>query len=132
MHNPVTISKKACFILQAEVFPYPEIGNDEVEEIKQLVAPVEKFFSDDGEVGIEYMHVINDFQIWFIRGIKWLTLELLDFVCFCFGVSLPVDSAKIDREATIPLETLQGLKDLGLFGIMIPEEYGEMILTKPF
>lgn len=45
---------------------------------------------------------------------------------------MPVDSAKIDREATIPLETLQGLKDLGLFGIMIPEEYGELILTKPF
>uniref|UniRef100_A0AAX7VM95 Complex I assembly factor ACAD9, mitochondrial n=1 Tax=Astatotilapia calliptera TaxID=8154 RepID=A0AAX7VM95_ASTCA len=87
MHNPVTISKKACFVLQAEVFPYPEIGNDEVEEIKQLVAPVEKFFSDD------------------------------------------VDSAKIDREATIPLETLQGLKDLGLFGIMIPEEYGGLGLS---
>uniref|UniRef100_A0AAX7TVP8 Complex I assembly factor ACAD9, mitochondrial n=1 Tax=Astatotilapia calliptera TaxID=8154 RepID=A0AAX7TVP8_ASTCA len=72
---------------KAEVFPYPEIGNDEVEEIKQLVAPVEKFFSDD------------------------------------------VDSAKIDREATIPLETLQGLKDLGLFGIMIPEEYGGLGLS---
>uniref|UniRef100_I3J5F8 Acyl-CoA dehydrogenase family, member 9 n=1 Tax=Oreochromis niloticus TaxID=8128 RepID=I3J5F8_ORENI len=87
MHNPVTISKKACFVLQAEVFPYPEIGNDELEEIKQLVAPVEKFFSDD------------------------------------------VDSAKIDREATIPPETLQGLKDLGLFGIMIPEEYGGLGLS---
>uniref|UniRef100_A0A669D6J7 Complex I assembly factor ACAD9, mitochondrial n=1 Tax=Oreochromis niloticus TaxID=8128 RepID=A0A669D6J7_ORENI len=71
----------------AEVFPYPEIGNDELEEIKQLVAPVEKFFSDD------------------------------------------VDSAKIDREATIPPETLQGLKDLGLFGIMIPEEYGGLGLS---
>uniref|UniRef100_A0A669EU06 Complex I assembly factor ACAD9, mitochondrial n=1 Tax=Oreochromis niloticus TaxID=8128 RepID=A0A669EU06_ORENI len=77
----------ACFVLQAEVFPYPEIGNDELEEIKQLVAPVEKFFSDD------------------------------------------VDSAKIDREATIPPETLQGLKDLGLFGIMIPEEYGGLGLS---
>ncbi|KAL3977713.1 cytochrome c oxidase assembly protein subunit 20 [Sarotherodon galilaeus] len=72
---------------KAEVFPYPEIGNDELEEIKQLVAPVEKFFSDD------------------------------------------VDSAKIDREATIPPETLQGLKDLGLFGIMIPEEYGGLGLS---
>uniref|UniRef100_A0A669DKU7 Complex I assembly factor ACAD9, mitochondrial n=1 Tax=Oreochromis niloticus TaxID=8128 RepID=A0A669DKU7_ORENI len=78
---------RACFVLQAEVFPYPEIGNDELEEIKQLVAPVEKFFSDD------------------------------------------VDSAKIDREATIPPETLQGLKDLGLFGIMIPEEYGGLGLS---
>lgn len=38
-----------------------------------------------------------------------------------------VDSARIDQEATIPPETLNGLKELGLFGIMIPEEYGEMI-----
>ncbi len=39
------------FLLQAEVFPYPEIGNEEVEEIKQLVAPVEKFFNEEGEAG---------------------------------------------------------------------------------
>lgn len=39
---------------------------------------------------------------------------------------ISVDSAKIDHEATIPPETLSGLKQLGLFGIMIPEEYGEM------
>lgn len=38
-----------------------------------------------------------------------------------------VDSAKIDQEAKIPLETLNGLKELGLFGIMVPEEYGNMI-----
>lgn len=37
------------FGLQEEVFPYPEIGNEELEEINQLVAPVEKFFSEDGE-----------------------------------------------------------------------------------
>ena len=40
------------FVLQAEVFPYPEIGNEEVEEIKQLVAPVERFFSEEGEGGL--------------------------------------------------------------------------------
>lgn len=39
-----------CF-LQDEVFPYPEIGNEELEEIKQLVAPVERFFSEEGVVG---------------------------------------------------------------------------------
>uniref|UniRef100_G3PAV4 Acyl-CoA dehydrogenase family, member 9 n=1 Tax=Gasterosteus aculeatus aculeatus TaxID=481459 RepID=G3PAV4_GASAC len=71
----------------AEVFPYPEIGNEEVEEINQLVAPVEKFFSEE------------------------------------------VDSAKIDREAKIPEETLNGLKELGLFGIMVPEEYGGLGLS---
>uniref|UniRef100_A0A8C3AFG0 Complex I assembly factor ACAD9, mitochondrial n=1 Tax=Cyclopterus lumpus TaxID=8103 RepID=A0A8C3AFG0_CYCLU len=72
---------------RAEVFPYPEIGNEELDEINQLVAPVEKFFSEE------------------------------------------VDSAKIDREAKIPPETLNGLKELGLFGIMIPEEYGGLGLS---
>ncbi|XP_030276922.1 complex I assembly factor ACAD9, mitochondrial [Sparus aurata] len=72
---------------KAEVFPYPEIGNEEVEEINQLVAPVERFFTEE------------------------------------------VDSAKIDREAKIPPETLNGLKELGLFGIMVPEEYGGLGLS---
>ncbi|TMS18811.1 Acyl-CoA dehydrogenase family member 9, mitochondrial [Larimichthys crocea] len=72
---------------KAEVFPYPEIGNEEVEEINQLVAPVERFFNEE------------------------------------------VDSSKIDREAKIPPETLNGLKELGLFGIMIPEEYGGLGLS---
>lgn len=70
-----------------EVFPYPEIRNEELEEIKQLVAPVERFFNEE------------------------------------------VDSAKIDREAQIPPETLNGLKELGLFGIMVPEEYGGLGLS---
>lgn len=39
-------------------------------------------------------------------------------------VSPLVDSKKIDHEAVIPPETLNGLKELGLFGIQIPEEYG--------
>lgn len=42
---------------------------------------------------------------------------------------ISVDSAKIDQEAKIPPETLNGLKELGLFGIMVPEEYGKMIVT---
>ncbi|XP_054883046.1 complex I assembly factor ACAD9, mitochondrial [Poeciliopsis prolifica] len=74
-------------INKAEVFPYPEIGNEELEEVKQFVAPVEKFFNEE------------------------------------------VDSAKIDREAKIPAETLNGLKELGLFGIMVPEEYGGLGLS---
>lgn len=44
---------------------------------------------------------------------------------FVYNV-ISVDSAKIDREAKIPEETLNGLKELGLFGIMVPEEYGEV------
>lgn len=34
------------------MFPYPEIGNEEVEEINQLVAPVERFFTEEGEGGL--------------------------------------------------------------------------------
>uniref|UniRef100_A0A4W6FM96 Complex I assembly factor ACAD9, mitochondrial n=1 Tax=Lates calcarifer TaxID=8187 RepID=A0A4W6FM96_LATCA len=75
------------FFVEAGIFPFPEIGNEEVEEINQLVAPVEKFFNEE------------------------------------------VDSARIDREAKIPPETLNGLKELGLFGIMIPEEYGGLGLS---
>uniref|UniRef100_A0A8C8AD69 Complex I assembly factor ACAD9, mitochondrial n=1 Tax=Otus sunia TaxID=257818 RepID=A0A8C8AD69_9STRI len=40
-----------------------------------------------------------------------------------------VDSKKIDQDAKIPPETLKGLKDLGLFGMQIPEEYGGLGLS---
>ncbi|XP_021264991.1 acyl-CoA dehydrogenase family member 9, mitochondrial, partial [Numida meleagris] len=70
-----------------EVFPYPEISNEELQEINQFVGPVEKFFSEE------------------------------------------VDSKKIDRDAKIPPETLKGLRDLGLFGMQIPEEYGGLGLS---
>ncbi|NXD67992.1 ACAD9 dehydrogenase, partial [Eolophus roseicapillus] len=70
-----------------EVFPFPEISNEELEEMNQFVGPVEKFFNEE------------------------------------------VDSRKIDREAKIPPETLKGLKDLGLFGMQIPEEYGGLGLS---
>uniref|UniRef100_A0A2P2I242 Acyl-CoA dehydrogenase family member 9 n=1 Tax=Hirondellea gigas TaxID=1518452 RepID=A0A2P2I242_9CRUS len=35
-----------------------------------------------------------------------------------------VDSSAIDRTASIPAETMQQLKDMGLFGMQVPEEYG--------
>ena len=35
-----------------------------------------------------------------------------------------VDSARIDREGRIPAATLDGARELGLFGLSIPEEYG--------
>ncbi|TWW61466.1 Acyl-CoA dehydrogenase family member 9, mitochondrial [Takifugu flavidus] len=86
--SPVAASS-LCDIIggKDEVFPYPQIGNEELEEIKQLVAPVERFFSEE------------------------------------------VDSAKIDQEGKIPPETMKGLKELGLFGIMVPEEYGGLGLS---
>ncbi|XP_026532888.1 acyl-CoA dehydrogenase family member 9, mitochondrial [Notechis scutatus] len=72
---------------EKEVFPYPEISNEELQEINDFVAPVEKFFQEE------------------------------------------VDSKKIDQDAKIPQETLNGLKSLGLFGIQIPEEYGGLGLS---
>lgn len=53
----------------------------------------------------------------------------LRFYFEIFLIVISVDSAKIDREAHIPPETLNGLKELGLFGIMVPEEFGKMIGT---
>jgi alkylation response protein AidB-like acyl-CoA dehydrogenase len=35
-----------------------------------------------------------------------------------------VDSDRIDREGQIPAEVLQGLREIGAFGIKIPQEYG--------
>src|SRR5690349_21721 len=40
-----------------------------------------------------------------------------------------VDSAAIDREQMQPDEVLAGLKELGLFGLSIPTEYGGAGLT---
>src|SRR5207248_2973160 len=40
-----------------------------------------------------------------------------------------VDPAKIDRESRIPDEVIQGMKDLGLFGMSIPQEYGGIGLS---
>lgn len=37
---------------------------------------------------------------------------------------LVVDSQAIDREGKIPDDMLQQLKDFGLFGQQVPEEYG--------
>jgi acyl-CoA dehydrogenase family member 9 len=40
-----------------------------------------------------------------------------------------VDSAKIDREQTIDPSILTGLKELGLFGLLVPEDHGGVGLT---
>jgi alkylation response protein AidB-like acyl-CoA dehydrogenase len=41
-----------------------------------------------------------------------------------------VDSDKIDREAEIPESVIQGLRDLGAFGIKIPRDYGGLGLSQ--
>ena len=56
--------------------------------------------------------------------------SLTDTACFkitcdCY---LTVDSGQIDKDAKIPNDVMEGLKELGLFGLQIPEEYGEIIV----
>ena len=41
-----------------------------------------------------------------------------------------VDSDRIDREGDIPDALIQGLRDLGAFGIKIPREYGGLGLSQ--
>src|SRR5438132_2295230 len=41
-----------------------------------------------------------------------------------------VDSDRIDREGEIPDAVIQGLRDLGAFGIKIPREYGDRKSTR--
>ncbi len=40
-----------------------------------------------------------------------------------------VDSRKIDRDAVLPDDVLRGLKELGLFGLVVPQEYGGVGLS---
>ncbi len=35
-----------------------------------------------------------------------------------------IDAARIDREGVIPLETLAALRELGIFGLVVPKAYG--------
>jgi alkylation response protein AidB-like acyl-CoA dehydrogenase len=41
-----------------------------------------------------------------------------------------VDSALIDREGKIPADVIQGLREIGAFGIKIPQEYGGLGLSQ--
>jgi alkylation response protein AidB-like acyl-CoA dehydrogenase len=50
-----------------------------------------------------------------------LQLVLRETQRFCRA---EIDSAKIDKESRIPKSVLEGLADLGLFGLTLPEAYG--------
>ncbi len=45
-------------------------------------------------------------------------------------VRTKVDAERIERDARIPEETIQGLRDIGAFGIKIPTEYGGLGLSQ--
>src|SRR5262245_14455348 len=40
-----------------------------------------------------------------------------------------INSQQIDREQRMPDEAIRGLKELGLFGLLIPKEYGGLGLS---
>ena len=73
------------------------------------------------------LHLYNniprvDFSV--SRNKPWLTdTECFKITCDCY---LTVDSGQIDKDAKIPNDVMEGLKELGLFGLQIPEEYGEI------
>jgi len=50
-------------------------------------------------------------------------------MCYCGFFLLVVDSQVIDRDAKIPDDVLQQLKDFGMFGLQIPQEYGMSCFT---
>ena len=37
-----------------------------------------------------------------------------------------VDGAKLDRAGEMPADLLQNMRELGLFGLIVPQEYGGM------
>src|SRR5207248_10698912 len=40
-----------------------------------------------------------------------------------------IDSRKLDREGEFPPEVLQSLREIGLFGLIVPEEHGGLGLS---
>ncbi|XP_048954499.1 complex I assembly factor ACAD9, mitochondrial isoform X1 [Canis lupus dingo] len=118
-------------IEKKEVFPFPEVSQDELNEINQFVGPLEKFFTE--EDFIHERHWQREKQapqrepdVELVSGTLGSRPELK---ADTQSLSHPVDSERIDREGKIPNETLEKLKNLGLFGMQVPEEYGGLGLS---
>ena len=76
------------------------------------------------KVYVTCYHIIPGVDFNVIRNKPSLTdIECLKITCDCY---LTVDSGQIDKDAKIPNDVMEGLKELGLFGLQIPEEYGEI------
>ncbi|XP_038265392.1 complex I assembly factor ACAD9, mitochondrial [Dermochelys coriacea] len=104
-----------------EVFPYPEISNEELEEINQFVGPVEKFFSEE----VDSKKIDQDAKIppETLKGLKSLGL---------FGMQIPEEYGGLGLSNTmyarlgeiISLDgsvavTLAAHQAIGLKGILI-------------
>ncbi|XP_060691527.1 complex I assembly factor ACAD9, mitochondrial [Hemiscyllium ocellatum] len=108
-------------INQKEVFPYPEISNEELEEINQLVAPVEKFFNE--EVDSKSIDIHARIPPETMKGLKELGL---------FGQQVPVEYGGLGLSNTMYARigeitsldgsiavTLAAHQSIGLKGILI-------------
>ncbi|XP_072438312.1 complex I assembly factor ACAD9, mitochondrial [Chiloscyllium punctatum] len=108
-------------INQKEVFPYPEISNEELEEINQLVAPVEKFFNE--EVDSKSIDIHARIPPGTMKGLKELGL---------FGQQVPVEYGGLGLSNTMYARigeitsldgsiavTLAAHQSIGLKGILI-------------
>ncbi|XP_043563916.1 complex I assembly factor ACAD9, mitochondrial isoform X1 [Chiloscyllium plagiosum] len=108
-------------IFQKEVFPYPEISNEELEEINQLVAPVEKFFNED--VDSKSIDIHARIPPGTMKGLKELGL---------FGQQVPVEYGGLGLSNTMYARigeitsldgsiavTLAAHQSIGLKGILI-------------
>ncbi|XP_043563917.1 complex I assembly factor ACAD9, mitochondrial isoform X2 [Chiloscyllium plagiosum] len=106
---------------QKEVFPYPEISNEELEEINQLVAPVEKFFNED--VDSKSIDIHARIPPGTMKGLKELGL---------FGQQVPVEYGGLGLSNTMYARigeitsldgsiavTLAAHQSIGLKGILI-------------
>ncbi|XP_078065808.1 complex I assembly factor ACAD9, mitochondrial isoform X1 [Mustelus asterias] len=108
-------------INQKEVFPYPEISKGELEEISQLVAPVERFFNED----VDSRKIDLDAKIppETMKGLKELGL---------FGQQVPVEYGGLGLSNTMYARigeitsldgaiavTLAAHQSIGLKGILI-------------
>lgn len=92
-----------------DVLTFPEVLDKERHEtLHEMLGPIERFFKEKGQ-----SH----------------SLLLIDMISNPYVFSLPVDSRKIDETGKIPPEVLQGLKDLGLYGQQVPQEYGGLGLN---
>uniref|UniRef100_A0A8C3SXE1 Complex I assembly factor ACAD9, mitochondrial n=2 Tax=Chelydra serpentina TaxID=8475 RepID=A0A8C3SXE1_CHESE len=106
---------------EEEVFPYPEISNEELEEINQFVGPVEKFFSEE----VDSKRIDQDAKIppETLKGLKSLGL---------FGMQIPEEYGGLGLSNTmyarlgeiISLDgsvavTLAAHQAIGLKGILI-------------
>jgi acyl-CoA dehydrogenase family protein 9 len=72
----------AGVVAEGVIFPYPEAGRSEADEVHTITEAFRRFAAEH------------------------------------------VDSARVDREAAIAPEILTGLKELGLFGLLVPKAHG--------